>query len=425
MTLPELEDYKPSGDFESPLSRAGEWIETKDPDSGRPARRDPNTMPQWAGSCWYYLRFCDPHNDESLISPEAERYWMNVDLYVGGAEHAVLHLLYARFWHKVLYDLGVVSTVEPFQRLLNPGMIQGKSYRFFSHDQDGSTKHYSAADVRYEGETPVHVGSGAQLTEEWVAPDEVNWVDERPIASAAGVELEEVVEKMSKSRGNVTSPDDVIEEYGADAMRLYGLFIGPLERAAPWSTDGMPGVFRFLQRVYRLFVDEEGERERVRELSGGAGSDAQQRLLARTIDRVSKDCEELAFNTAISHLMVFVRDVEKDGRIPLSIGEAFLRLLAPLAPHLCEELWARRGHAETIAYEPWPEADPALLVEDEVEIVVQVRGKVRAKLRVPADAEEAAVCELALAQPNVQKYLGDQTPKRVIYVPGRLVNVVI
>ena len=217
----------------------------------------------------------------------------------------------------------------------------------------------------------------------------------------------------------------MIEEYGADAMRLYGLFIGPLERAAPWSTDGMPGVFRFLQRVYRLFVDEEGERERVRELSGGAGSDAQQRLLARTIDRVSKDCEELAFNTAISHLMVFVRDIEKDGRIPLSIGEAFLRLLAPLAPHLCEELWARRGHAETIAYEPWPEADPALLVEDEVEIVVQVRGKVRAKLRVPADAEEAAVCELALAQPNVQKYLGDQTPKRVIYIPGRLVNVVI
>jgi leucyl-tRNA synthetase len=271
----------------------------------------------------------------------------------------------------------------------------------------------------------VHIGSGAELREEWVAPQEVRWVRGKPVAPEAEIDLEEVVEKMSKSRGNVVNPDDVIAEYGADAMRLYEMFIGPLHKAAPWSIEGMPGVFRFLQRAYRLFVDEEEAGDRLRELPEAPGSDAQQRLLARTIDAATRDFEALAFNTSISQLMVFVRDIEKDGRIPLSIGEAFLRLLAPLAPHLCEELWARRGHAETIAYEPWPEADPALLVEDEVEIVVQVRGKVRAKLRVPADAEEAAVCELALAQPNVQKYLGDQTPKRVIYVPGRLVNVVI
>ncbi len=422
--LPELEDFRPSGEFQPPLARVPEWIETTDPETGGPARRDPNTMPQWAGSCWYYLRFCDPHNDDALISPEAERYWMNVDLYVGGAEHAVLHLLYSRFWHKVLYDLGVVSTAEPFQRLLNPGMIQGKSYRFFSEPGDEGPKFYSAADVRYQGETPVHIGSGTELREEWVAPQEVRWVRGKPVAPGAEIDLEEVVEKMSKSRGNVVSPDDVIAEYGADAMRLYEMFIGPLHKAAPWSTEGMPGVFRFLQRAYRLFVEEEEQGDRVRALPEGPGSDAQQRLLARTIDAATRDFEALSFNTSISQLMVFVRDIEKDGPLPRSIGGAFLRLLAPLAPHLAEELWELSGHSDSIASEPWPECDPAKLVEDEIELVVQVKGKVRARIRVPAEAGEEQVRQLALAESNVQKYLGGAEPRRVIYVPGRLVNVV-
>ena len=231
--LPELDDYRPSGDFAPPLARVESWTQTTDPETGRPARREANTMPQWAGSSWYYLRFIDPHNEDEIFSQEAERYWMNVDLYVGGAEHAVLHLLYSRFWHKVLYDLKLVSTAEPFQKLLNPGMIQGKSYRCFSEDDEGSVKYYSPADVRYEGEVPVHVGSGTQLTEEWIEPSDVRWVDSRPLAPGVDVELEEVVEKMSKSRGNVINPDDVIDEYGADAMRLFGMFIGPFERAAP------------------------------------------------------------------------------------------------------------------------------------------------------------------------------------------------
>ncbi len=422
--LPELEDFQPSGDFEPPLARVKSWVETTDSETGEPARRDANTMPQWAGSCWYYLRFCDPHNDDELISPEADRYWMNVDLYVGGAEHAVLHLLYSRFWHKVLYDLGVVSSPEPFQKLLNPGMIQGKSYRFFRLPSEQGPKYYSAADVRYEGEKPLHVGSGEELFEEWVAPEDVRWVSGRPQAAQANVELEEVVEKMSKSRGNVVNPDDVVAEYGADAMRLYSLFIGPLEKAAPWSTEGMPGVLRFLQRIYRLFVEEGEGGDAPRALADGPGSPDQQRLLAQTIDAATRDFEELRFNTAISQLMVLVRDIEKSGPMPRAIGEPLLRLLAPLAPHLAEELWERLGHPDTIAYEPWPEADPALLAQEEIEVVVQVAGKLRARICVPADAGEEAVREAALAQPNVQKYLNGRSPKRVIYVPGRLVNVV-
>jgi leucyl-tRNA synthetase len=279
--------------------------------------------------------------------------------------------------------------------------------------------------VRYEGETPVHVGSGTELFEEWVTPDDVRWQDGRALSPEHGVVLEEVIEKMSKSRGNVVNPDDVIAEYGADAMRLYEMFIGPLEKAAPWSIDGMPGVFRFLQRGYRLFTEDAEAGEQPRALADGKGSDGQQRLLARTVEAATRDFESLSFNTAISQLMVFVRDIEKDGPMPRELGEAFLKLLSPLAPHLAEELWQRLGHGETIAYEPWPEADPALLVEDEVEIAVQVAGKMRGRVRVPADAPEDIVCEIAMAQPNVAKYLADRSPKRVVYVAGRLLNFVL
>jgi leucyl-tRNA synthetase len=426
--LPDLSDFKPTGGFEPPLARARDWIETVDPDTGRPARRDPNTMPQWAGSCWYYLRFCDPRNERAAWSAEAERYWMPVDLYVGGAEHAVLHLLYSRFWHKVLYDLGLVSTREPFARLVNQGMIQGKSYRYFDDnvrgDPDALVRYYAAAQVRYEGETPVVAATGEELRECWVAPSDARWVGDKAYHSDLDIELEEVIEKMSKSRGNVTNPDDVIEQYGADALRLYEMFLGPLQKGAPWSTEGILGVYRFLQRAYRQVVEEHEGEERVRELPESPGTRAQRQLLARTIDDVTRDVEQMEFNTAISKLMVFVRDIENDGPVPRSCAEPFLLLLAPFAPHLAEELWRRLGHAESLAYEPWPEADKDYLVEDEVEIAVQVKGKVRAKLTVPADADEDAVVAAALAQPNVKRHVGDAPPRRVIYVPGRLLNLV-
>jgi leucyl-tRNA synthetase len=343
---------------------------------------------------------------------------------VGGAEHAVLHLLYARFWHKVLFDLGLVHTKEPFQKLLNPGMIQGKSYRLFRSEDASSPKYYSRADVRFEGETPVHVGSGAELAEEWVEPEQVRWQNGRALAPSVDIDLEEVVEKMSKSRGNVVNPDDVILEFGADSMRLYEMFIGPLAKAAPWSTDGIPGVARFLGRAYRLVLEEDDAGDRVRAFAPGPGSEAQRRLLAKTIDKVSRDFEALEFNTAISALMVFVRDVEKDGPISREAVETFVLLLAPLAPHLAEELWQRLGHTESLVRAPWPVADPALLAVDEVELSVQVSGKLRDRVRVPADADEPTALAAALASENVKKHLGSGAPRRVIYVPGRLINLV-
>ena len=421
--LPELEDFRPSGDFEPPLARVREWIETTDPDTGAPAKRDANTMPQWAGSCWYYLRFCDPNNDQVACSSEAEKYWMNVDLYVGGAEHAVLHLLYARFWHKVLYDLGLVSTLEPFQKLLSPGMIQGKSYRYFGEETDEGPKYYSSADVRYESETPVHVGSGRELRELWVDPKDVRWADpEQPLAPDTDIALEEVIERMAKSRGNVVNPNDVIEEFGADSLRLFEMFIGPLAKAAPWSTEGIPGVARFLQRVYRLFIDDA---DAARELPEGEGSEAQRKLLAKTVHKVTEDFEKLSFNTAISALMVFVRDVDRDAPLPRGLGETFLRLLGPMAPHLCEELWEALGHKTSITYAEWPEADALLLVEEEVEISVQVQGKMRARVRVPADADESSAYALAVENENVARHVDSKEPRRVVYVPGRLLNIVL
>ena len=424
--LPELGDWKPSGEFEPPLARVKEWIETTDAESGAPARRDPNTMPQWAGSCWYYLRFCDPHNDEAAWSSEAERYWMPVDLYVGGAEHAVLHLLYSRFWHKVLYDLGLVHTKEPFQKLLNPGMILGYSYRFYddntADDPDAQPRAYAAAEVQLDGETPCHRESGAALKERWVKSEDVSWRGEQAYhPRIPDLPLEVVTEKMSKSRGNVVNPDDVIDTHGADAMRLYEMFMGPLDKGAPWSDEAIPGVHRFLQRVHRLAV---GEAQDPATLADGAGTTEQERLTARTIQGVTDDLEGMRFNTAISKLMVFAREVTRDAPLPRASADAFARLLAPFAPHLAEEVWRSLGHQASVAHAAWPEADPALLVQEVVRLAVQVNGKRRDEIEVPVDAGEDAVRTAALASPKVQKHLEGREPRKVIVIPGRLVNVV-
>jgi leucyl-tRNA synthetase len=429
--LPELDDYKPSGDFGTPLQRARDWIETRDPATGQPARRDPNTMPQWAGSCWYYLRFCDPGNDAEAWSQQAERYWMPVDLYVGGAEHAVLHLLYARFWHKVFYDLGLVHTQEPFQKLLNPGMILGVSFRYYddnlADDPAARVRRFASSAVRAEGERRIAAATGAELKERWLPAELVRRDgDGKPLhPDDPDLVLEEVVEKMSKSRGNVVNPDDVIAQYGADTLRLYELFMGPLEKGAPWSTEGIPGCFRFLQRIWRLFADEDAPGEPTAALAPGDGTPEQARLTARTVAGVSADVEALGLNTAIAKLMVWTRDVAKDHPLPRSGAEAFLRLLSPFAPHLAEELWARIGCEGSVALAPWPEADPALLSEDTLRIVVQVNGKKRDDVEVPASADEAALRAAALASERVQAQLQGRAPRKVIVVPGRLVNVVV
>jgi leucyl-tRNA synthetase len=429
LRLPDLEDFTPSGQNDTPLERVSDWIELTDPKTGETIRRDRNTMPQWAGSCWYYLRFCDPDNDDALVSEEAERYWMPVDLYVGGDEHAVLHLLYARFWHKVLYDLGVVHTREPFQKLVNQGMILGYSYRYFDDNLSDAPavtpQVFSYEQVHYEGET-ARVEGGREVKARWVPLAEVRKAADGKAyhPSIEGLPLEEVVEKMSKSRGNVVNPDDVIAEFGADSMRLYEMFIGPLDKDAPWSTDGIQGVRRFLERVWRTLLVEDGEGETLRELVPGAGSVAQARQSARAIQGVTEDLDAMRFNTAISKLMVYVRDIAKDEPLSREAAETLVLLVAPLAPHVAEELWSRLGNAGSLARAPWPTADPSLLVSDTITLAVQVNGKRRDEIEVPADAAEEAVRALALASDKVQKHLEGREPRKVIVVPGRLVNIV-
>ena len=428
--LPELDDFKPSGEFEPPLARVREWIETVDPETGRPALRDANTMPQWAGSCWYYLRFCDPRNDEEPWSQSAENYWMPVDLYVGGAEHAVLHLLYSRFWHKVLFDLGLVHTKEPFQKLLNPGMVLGYSYRYYDDNvTDDPAAHpnaYPTSETRPSEDSVVHAESGTPLKARWVQAEDVRFREDGLALhpSIEGLVLEEVTEKMSKSRGNVVNPDDVIAEYGTDAMRLYEMFMGPLEKGAPWSSESIPGVFRFLQRAHRLFVEEDPGGDRIRDFPSGEGTEEQSRLLAKTIAGVTDDFEQMQFNTAISKLMVFVRDIARDAPLGHDAAEAFLLMLAPLAPHLAEELWRKMGHSESLAREAWPEADERWLADSTVTLAVQVNGRRRAEIQVSAEAHEDDIREAALREPNVARHLEGRPPKKVIVVPGRLVNIV-
>ena len=385
VNLPEMEDFKPSGTGEPPLAKAKDWLNYTDPATGRKGRRETNTMPQWAGSCWYYLRYIDPKNPDQAWDPAKEKYWMPVDLYVGGAEHAVLHLLYARFWHKVLFDLGLVSTKEPFRKLVNQGMILGVSYK----DKRGVL----------------------------VPTDQVDFTPNGPVRKSDGEALTEFPAKMSKSLRNVVNPDDVIREYGADSMRMYEMFMGPLEATKPWSTKGVEGVFRFLKRAWRLVAESE--------IVDAPCTPEQLRLLHATIKKVSQDLDTFNFNTAISQLMIFLNEFSKCGRVPREAAEKFVLLLSPFAPHIGEELWEMLGHSGTLAYEPWPVWDEKVLEVNEIEILVQVLGKPKARLMMPVEADQETAAKLALAAPEVQAALGGKPVRKVIYVPKRLVNIVI
>ena len=388
--LPDLDEYKPTADGQPPLARAKDWVNTTDED-GNPVQRETNTMPQWAGSCWYFLRFCDAMNEQEAWSEEAEKYWMPVDLYIGGAEHAVLHLLYARFWHKVLYDAGYVHTKEPFQKLFNQGMILANSY------QDENGKYYY--------------------------PHQVEQKDDNWFVKESGTPVKTQVEKMSKSRYNVVNPDDVVNEHGADSMRLYEMFMGPLDRDKPWTDEGVQGVHRFLRRTWSLFVTEDGNLNPVIVESGG--DETMTKLLHKTIKAVTHDIEELQFNTAISRMMEFVNAGYKAKAIDRAVAEQYILLIAPFAPHLAEEIWARLGHQDTLAYETWPTHDEALLVEDTITVPVQVNGKIRAKLEVPADIDKDTALDLAKNDDKVKAHIEGKTIVKEIFVPGRMVNLVV
>lgn len=358
LLLPDLRKFQPSGTTESPLALATDWVNVVDKETGLKGRRETNTMPQWAGSCWYYLRFIDPTNSNEFCSASKEKYWMPIDLYIGGSEHAVLHLMYARFWHKVLYDLGFASTKEPFTRLRHQGIILGEDSR-----------------------------------------------------------------KMSKSRGNVVNPDDVISKYGADSMRLFEMFMGPLEEMKPWSTRGVEGVFRFLNRVWRLYVTEEAGLNP--SIVNKSASQEFERLYHQTAKKVGEDIEGLRFNTAISQLMIFINEAMKQAELPRKEMEQFVLLLAPFAPHIAEELWQLLGHNTTLAYESWPEYDAAKTAEEQIEVVLQVNGKVRGRVQIPRGMGEKQMEELAYKDANIQRHVEGKKIKRVIVVPNKLVNVVV
>jgi leucyl-tRNA synthetase len=419
VTLPELEDFRPSGSPEGPLAAAREWLQTVDPASGRPAVRETNTMPQWAGSCWYYLRYIDPHNAERLVDPALEKYWMPVDLYVGGSEHAVLHLLYARFWHKVLYDAGVVSTPEPFAKLVHQGMILGE-LEFTTYVRADGTR-AAASDVR----ASVDQRTGLAVTAERV--DETGVIksgDEFVLRADESITVDARAYKMSKSRGNVVNPDQIVALFGADAFRLYEMFMGPLDQVKPWSTRGVEGTHRFLNRAWRLIVEERTDALSA-SLTDAEPTSEQLRLMHQTIATVGEDIEALRFNTAIAALMEFTNAANKWPSLPRKLADQFVLLLAPLAPHVAEELWARLGHAASLAYEPWPAHDPKYLVRATLEIPVQINGKMRGRIEVPTDANEEQVIELARADENVVRYLEGKELKRAIYVRGRILNFVV
>ncbi|WP_342472138.1 leucine--tRNA ligase [Metasolibacillus sp. FSL H7-0170] len=357
LMLPKTNDIRPSGTGESPLANIDEWVNVVDPVTGKKGRRETNTMPQWAGSCWYYLRYIDPDNDEMIIDPELAKRWLPVDIYVGGAEHAVLHLLYARFWHKVLYDIGVVHTKEPFKKLFNQGMILGENN-----------------------------------------------------------------EKMSKSKGNVINPDDIVASHGADTLRLYEMFMGPLEASKAWSTNGLDGARRFLDRIWRLFIDDNGAvSSKIVDTNDGKLELAYH----QTVKKVTEDFEAIRYNTAISQMMVFINECYKVDSVPKEYAEGFVQMLSPVARHIAEELWQKFGHTETITYSAWPTFDPSKLVEDEVEIVVQVLGKVRAKIKVAKDISKEDLEATALADEKVKEFIVGKDVIKVVVIPGKLVNIVV
>ncbi len=385
LELPNLEKYTPGESGESPLANAGDWLAVTDK-NGRKGRRETNTMPQWAGSCWYYLRYIDPNNDDQIFDVKKEQYWMPVDLYIGGAEHAVLHLLYSRFWHKVLFDLGIVSTDEPFTKLFNQGMILAFAYE---------------------------TSTGAKISS-----DLVEEKDSKFYHAETGEELKQIVAKMSKSLKNVVNPDDVIEKYGADSLRLYEMFMGPLDERKPWADTGVKGVFNFLNRVHRFFAD-------LNHISEGDEDNEVAKLLHQTIQKVESDIENLKFNTAISALMVFNNLAIKKGKVTRQTAETFAKILSPFAPHLGEELWHLYGNPETLAYEPWPTVDKAILVEDTIEYPVSFNGKMRFLIKLSVDVIPADAEKTVLADERSNKWIEGKTVRKFIFVPKKIINVVV
>src|SRR6056297_3459308 len=382
-------------------------------------------MPQWAGSCWYFLRYIDPQQTEALVSPEMEQAWMPVDLYVGGAEHAVLHLLYSRFWHKVLFDRGHVSTDEPFQRLVNQGMILGEVE--LTGFQDAEGRFVSAAEIRRDAEGEYLGGEGQAVTSVRVDDADVEKRGEGfVLAAQPEIRIESRSFKMSKSRGNVVNPDTVVKDYGADSLRLYEMFMGPLEATKPWSMAGVGGVRNFLDRSWRMIVDAQAEQVTlVESLSAEPCNEEQARVLHRTIKAVTEDTRSLSFNTAIARMMEFVNFFTRQPQRPREAMERFVLLLAPYAPHLAEELWQILGNPNTLAYEPWPQWNEAALVESSVEIPVQINGKLRTKIVVAADIHKDDLLQQALQLERIQEATSGKQIVKTIVVPGRLVNLVV
>lgn len=413
VTLPEMEDFKPTQSGEPPLAKAKEWVSTQDPETGKPAVRETNTMPQWAGSCWYYLRYLSPEFHDGPVDPNEEDYWLPVDMYVGGAEHSVLHLLYARFWHKVLYDCGVVSTKEPFQRLVHQGMILGEM-EYTGYKKNGE---WISADELDQVEDIERV----QLKDQEVAKEEDHFV-----VKGTSIKVDAKAHKMSKSRGNVVNPDDIIDEYGADSMRLYEMFMGPLEQVKPWSTKDVDGVYRFLGRVWRLIINEEND-ELNESVDDTDPSREQLKVLHECIQKVSGDVEELSFNTAISAMMIFVNEANKWENHPKSVLNRFLRLLSPFAPHIAEELWQKLGNSESIAYAEWPEFNEEYLISETQLYPIQVNGKVRGEIHVPRDKakDREYVLSEAKSEKNVTRYLEEGELVKEIFVPERIINLVV
>ncbi|OGV40779.1 MAG: leucine--tRNA ligase [Lentisphaerae bacterium GWF2_57_35] len=420
LLLPEVETYTLSGTGESPLATIDSWVNTTDPETGKPARRETNTMPQWAGSCWYYLRFVDPKNPSALIDPAKEKYWLPVDLYVGGAEHAVLHLLYARFWHKVLYDVGVVTTKEPFHKLVNQGMILGEMEYTRYLNAEGQLVSAELVD-----DSGVDKRTGEELEAENVVEGDIKKEGIHFVLVAhPHIRVSARSFKMSKSRGNVINPDDVVKEYGADSLRLYEMFMGPLTQVKPWSMKGVEGVHRFLNRVWRLMVDELTGELLPAVVDAEPTRDELHELHA-TIKRVSDDIETMNFNTAISAMMIFLNEAQKWERRPKSVLSTFVLLLAPFAPHIAEELWQKLGHDNTLAYAPWPDVNEEYLVQDTIEIPVQINGKLRGKVVVPVDETKDFILDAARNDAAIAPHLQGKTVRKEIFVPGRLVNFVV
>ncbi len=433
LDLPHLEDYKPHGRPEPPLGKApDEWLYVER--NGKRYKRETNTMPQWAGSCWYYLRYIDNRNDQMAWAPEKEAAWMPVDLYVGGAEHAVLHLLYARFWHKVLYDRGYVSTKEPFQKLVNQGMILGEATYYCSpedfekHQAIVEAMGIQGAPVKNDEGKVTEVGLLKSVDGEQVAITESDTLKQRGSVFLAGTELalRSRSDKMSKSRGNVITPDLIVDQFGADSLRLYEMFMGPLQATKPWSMSGVNGVRNFLDRAWRMIVDERSDSVVLAASVGDyEATDSQRRVLHKTIQAVTEDIEDMGFNTAIARMMEFVNAFTKDAQRPREIMKSFVVLLAPFAPHVAEELWQCLGGVDSVSYQPWPKFDPQWVADDIIEVPVQIQGKLRGKIFVAAAASGEQLLAAAKADEKIATQLvGVQIVKEIV-VPGRLVNFVV